>query len=104
MRFIFHHASHVFYFYFSPSNIFNKVSELVRSRELLEKLKSMKKKIRYSTRETTYEKKKRKLFIQDMRNSKKVMIRRRQQPSEPNLEKKCLARELWQQPQEEKNG
>jgi hypothetical protein len=39
-----------------------------------------------------------------MRNSKKVMIRRRQQPSEPNLEKKCLARELWQQPQKEKNG
>jgi hypothetical protein len=46
-----------------------------------------------------------------MRNGQRAMTRRRRQPEEmewplekSNIEKRCLARELWQQPQEEKNG
>jgi hypothetical protein len=48
-----------------------------------------------------------------MRNGQRVMTKKRkkQQPEEmkwslkdPNIKKKCLARELWQQPQEERYG
>jgi hypothetical protein len=50
-------------------------------------------------------KKRRELFLQEIRNGQRAMTRRRQQPEEmewslekPNLKKRCLARELWQQP------
>jgi hypothetical protein len=46
-----------------------------------------------------------------MRNGQRTMTRRRRQPEEMewslkelNIEKRCLARELRQQPQEKKNG